>query len=251
MTKNKARPRPLTKCTICNSIYRKNVDDMLEKKVPQTVIVAFLKDKGIKLSVMSVSRHLHKCILGEGSKSRQISKEGIRKAQQKARNVKKKSTTKRAAETTKNMIANNPDYLDHKNPARQKAKYQQQLKQMEKDINVINEFVFLLSAAKRRIQRAMEEEEESQLVLATTGKAMADYGVLLQKFNEITQGMESLQSLRYAELIQMIANIFAKSPISDQTRKDILSVVNQYIEEEEIDEEMKISLIPNKVKNTV
>jgi len=243
------QPPVLTKCKICNSIHTRQVNDMLEKKVPQTVIVSYLKDKGLTLSAMSVSRHLHNCILGE-KKQRVIQKGGILKAQKKARQNNKKTDKQRLQKNEHNIKHSAPTYNKDKNPERRRKQYLKELEDLEKDINVVNEFVFLLNAAKDRLKRGLEEEETSQLVLATTGKAIADYGTLLQKFNEMTQGMESLQSLRFAELIQMVGNIFAKTPITDRSRRDILDVVNQYIEsneDENEDEEAPISLIPSEI----
>jgi len=241
----------LNKCKICNSIHTPQVNDMLEKNVPQTVVVAYLKDKGLILSAMSVSRHLHNCLLKDGKKQRQVQKGGIRNAQAQAKHNTKKGKDVKLRSNQKNMNRTDTNHARDTNGARKRRAYIAELEKLEKDVDVVNEYVFILKASKERVARGLVEEDTANLVLATTGKALSDYGALLQKFNEITQGMESLQSLRFAELIQMVGNMFAKTPITDRSRNELLNVVDQYITNTKMTEEMEeISLIPSEIRKS-
>jgi len=220
----------LKQCTICQSLYADEVNEKLANGVTQSKIVAFLSGKGIELSTMSVSRHNRNCRLHQ-KKPQQIQKGNIRAATQKANGglSQKLSDPDAALGKIVDQTIDPPPAGGNKNRGRKTDNnlkgHEKILKQLKDDFDIYNEYLYVLAVAKDRVERGRIEEETSQLVLATTGRANADYGALLKNFHEITQGMESLESLRMAELVYMIGDIFSKAPLTDQARHQFLTLM--------------------------
>lgn len=215
----------LSQCIICNCLFTEEVDDLLAKGMSYPIIVKFLKDKGINLSTQSVYRHNHKHRLAN-EKPKQIQKGKIRNAQSRARS-RKKSTKKTVRADNKVIQATSPAVPRTHSERAKEIQYQKYLSRMKEDIDVIDEMLYVLSVSKDRVERALAEEQESGLVLATTGQAVKDYQQALAKFNEITSGMDSITQLRFAQLVNMVGNVFTQGPITDQTRHDLLQMMTE------------------------
>ena len=108
----------ITQCIICNSKYTDDVKKMLEKKLAQTAVVAWLGTKGVKLSTMAVSRHHNNCIKGK-KKPKRGQKGKVVKM-----NAEAKKTAKKAKENLKDMKENPNKVL-----GKQQKKFQELMKE--------------------------------------------------------------------------------------------------------------------------
>lgn len=218
----------LNQCIICQCIHVDKVNDMLSRRVSYPTIVDFLKQKGIKLSRQSISRHNNNHLKTQ-VKAKQVQKKGLLKV--KALAKPSKDTKKTPLQTMKkdNQIQTQQERFIPQDihGDKHKLQYLEELKKMNEDVDVINEYLFAMGVAKDRLKRGLDEEADSGLVLATTGNAIKDYTTMLKNFNEITAGMESLQKLRFAQLAQMIGNLFIQTPLTDKTRSELLEVVKK------------------------
>lgn len=218
----------LNQCIICNSKWVDKVKDMLTRGVSYPIIQEFLKEKGIKLTTQSISRH-NKNHVKNNQKPKQLQKKGLIKAKLLANPKKKEPRTPNQELKKDNQIQMQVERYVPKDthPDKHRLQYEQELKKMTEDVDVINEYLFAMGVAKDRLKRGLAEEADSGLVLATTGNAIKDYTMMLKTFNEITAGMESLQKLRFAQLAQMIGNLFIQTPLTDKTRSELLEVVKK------------------------
>lgn len=215
----------LTQCIVCNSIHKEAVDDMLLNRVPYSVIVKFLYDKGgLVISEQSISRH-KKNHLMTNKKPRQIQKQKIKNAQNRAKGNGTLPPNKQMAKTQQVVNSRRPAPSTPLDQKRQAKSYENELAKMEQDIDVIRELTFVLAVSKDRIEKGIQEEEDTGMVLSTTGNALKDYSKALKDFHDITAGMESITKLRYAQLAQMLSNVFASNELSDQTRKELLDLM--------------------------
>lgn len=266
--------RQFTACIICNSLYVDDVAEMLENGLTQIVVQAFLKTKLIDLTTQSISRHWHNHVLGDGTNPnpKQIQKGKILKAKRRANkskllkkkaskpSVKKKKSAKKLTKKAKSaavkgrknqkdpnlVMINNQRVImsatqKSMTPVEKKRRfsYLNTLANMKKDINVMDEYVYVIAVSRDRVERALDEEAKSGLVLGTTATAISDYGKLLKMFKEATSGMESLTQLRFAQIVNMVGNVFTQTGISDKTRAELLAVM----EKNDPDTE-KINMLP-------
>jgi hypothetical protein len=201
---------------------------MLRRGVSYPTIALFLKEKGIKLSTQSISRH-NKNHVKKNEKPKQVQKKGLIKVKQLANPKKREPQTPNQRLKKDNQIQTQQERFIPQDIHGDKhnLQYEQELKKMTEDVDVINEYLFAMGVAKDRLKRGLDEEADSGLVLATTGNAIKDYTGMLKNFNEITAGMESLQKLRFAQLAQMIGNLFIQTPLTDKTRAELLAVVTK------------------------
>jgi len=220
----------LNQCVVCNSLWKDEVNDLLEKKMPYSFIVNFLKGKGIDLSAQSISRHNTNHRLSN-KKDKQVQKKGILKAKEKAKTYVPPTFNDSIGLKAKDKppVCPEPNHEDVTTQRSKAMSYQKEFEKMSQDIDVIKEFMEVLAIAKDRVKRGLNEEQDSGLVLATTGNAIKDYGVALKNFHEITSGMESITKLRYAQLVQLVGNVFSQAVISDQTKHELLTLVQQSI----------------------
>ena len=219
----------LTQCIICQSLFLDQVDDQLSKGIPYKTIVLYLKDKGIELSNTSVGRHNNNHRLND-LKPKQIQKGNIQRAKTRAKGNTKKHATRTDLETKSNKrVVNNVTRTPpNREAAKEKASYMYYLRKMREDINVINELLELMAIQKDRLHRANEEEADTNLILATTTNVIKDYRQSLKDFHDITSGMESIKELRMAEMIQMIVGLLMRESISDQTRFELLTLMETF-----------------------
>ena len=220
-----------TQCVICNCRYADQVNDMLKNKVPYTTICKFLADKGIKLSDQSVSRHKRNH-LTKTHKPRQVQSKKIAATQQRARGRlnKERNNPNKALQDDHRLLYNTtqPIYArasDNRESRNTQIQYLKQLELLKEDIDVVNEMLYVLAVSKDRVERALVEEADAGLIMATTGSAIKDYGSQLKVFQEMTAGMESLTKLRFAQLVQMIGNVFVQQPLTDANRHAMLMLL--------------------------
>jgi hypothetical protein len=201
--------------------------------MPYSFIANYLKDKGIILSTQSIMRHNKNHRLSD-KKPRQIQKKGIIKSINKARQAKEptesdirfiKKGHQFASREDFPPVCPEPSFEARSNKEQKELSYAKELDKMTQDIDVIKEYMEVLAIAKDRVKRGLHEETDSGLVLATTGNAIKDYGQALKNFHEITSGMESITKLRFAQLVQLIGNVFVQTTISDQTRAELLKLI--------------------------
>jgi len=204
---------------------------MLKNKVPYKTIVLFLKDKGIKLSDQSVSRHKRNHLTKRNT-PRQVQKRKIQNVQRRANNrLKKEKDDPNEALRDDNQIIYNtttPIYArrsDKRASGQQQIQYLAQLEKLKEDVDVVNEMLYVLAVSKDRVERSLVEEADSGLIMSTTGQAIKDYGTQLKVFQDMTAGMESLTKLRFAQLVQMIGNVFVQQPLTDANRFAMLQLV--------------------------
>lgn len=225
----------LSQCIICNSKYKESVDDLLQKGMPYSFITGFLHDKGIALSEQSVSRHNNKHRL-RNEKPKQIQKKGIMKAQAKAKGYTAPTFEGEKFQRKGHLFVKLKDlppvcpetgFESNTLKEERQMSYAKELAKMSQDIDVIKEYMEVLAIAKDRVKRGLHEETDSGLVLATTGNAIKDYAAALKNFHEITSGMESITKLRFAQLVQIVGNIFTQTTITDQTRAELLGLLEK------------------------
>ena len=243
----------LTQCKICNSKYTAKVNEMLGKKVTQAAVAAWLLTKGLKLSDMSVSRHHNNCVKGKKKPTKHQKGKVVKMTAASKKTAKKAKDNLKDMKEDPNKVLNKQskkfqEIIKEENEGKKKKLkgFDKILHEMTDDVNVVNEMVWLMAVGKDRVHRALGEEKINQLVLATTGKAIADYGKLVKDFNEITTGMDSLSSMRFAQFASMMMNIFGHTALTDQTRKELLDlIVTLGIQEEE---GAVVSLLPQNIK---
>ena len=230
-----------TQCVICNSRYADQINDMLKNKVPYKTIVLFLKDKGIKLSDQSVSRHKRNHIT-KRHQTRQVQKRKIQSVQRRANNRlnKERNNPNDALQDDNRILYNTttPIYArrsDTRESRSQQIQYMKQLEILKEDIDVVNEMLYVLAVSKDRVERSLVEEADSGLIMATTGTAIKDYGTQLKVFQEMTAGMESLTKLRFAQLVQMIGNVFVQQPLTDANRHAMLMLLDGDVKDDDVE----------------
>ena len=237
-----------TGCTICNCTHADAVKNMLDSSMPYPVIVEFLKTKGIEISTMTVSRHKNNCLEGK-KKPKQLQKGKAKAAQSKAKKkvkkASKKDKDKRLQDTFDAIDSASNDNLPIDERRRRLRVFREKMDELEEDCDVIGELRDLLLMHKSRVLMAMAEEEESGLILGTTSSAMKEYKDALKLYKDATEGMDSLQQLRYAQLNQMIGQVFCSAKISDRTRFELNVILKDISLPEEKLEAPTISVDPN------
>jgi len=232
-----------SRCIVCNSIYTDDVDFQLTKKATLTSIQFFLKSKGISISTTSIARHRDNHFRTKERKA--SSKDPVKVARKTRAKSQTKDPTKSARKTEKiikdTMIIgeNAPEYREDTTKI---ARQEEILKELTEDIDIVREFMVIMSLQKERAERARDEEEETGAVLHTTGKAYEEYKKTLVDFHKITNGMDSIKHLRFAELSQMMIGLFAKQCLTDQTRKQLLELIKLF--KPEYEESPEISILP-------
>jgi len=220
------------KCKICTSAYAKEINDMLSKGVPYSVIVKWAHDRAFDLSSMTVSRHKNRCLAG----AKTATARAVVATKQKKRTDK---TGRKAAKRLERVIVNaNPNYTSDDAYVEKGKSYERYVKQLQGDIDILNELLWTMGVSKERVDRAIQEETNSGLVLATTGSALKDYGNLLSKFHDITSGMDSLQQIRYVQLVQMLNLILCNSAVSDRTRFELMELLQDQQLKRELEEQV-------------
>jgi len=222
-------------CIVCNSNYADSVNELLEKGMPYSFIVHFLHDKGIQISEQSVSRHNNNHRLNH-KKPKKLSKKEMLKAKTQAKTYipptfedkkfhGKNHHFRKSVDMPPVCPETGFEQTDLKHS--KEMSYTKELEKMTQDIDVIKEYMEVLAIAKDRVKRGLHEETDSGLVLATTGNAIKDYAAALKNFHEITSGMESITKLRFAQLVQIVGNIFTQATITDQTRLELLTLLEK------------------------
>lgn len=216
---------------------------MLRQSVPYTVIVKYLKDKNIKLTTQSVCRHKINHYDKKGLKPTQLQKKGIVNARKRA-NPKTHDDDSKLSRGDQKIQTNNAKYAKDKQTWQRKIDYENELKKLQENVDVVNEMIELLAISKDRVKRSIKEEDENKMVLTTTGNAIRDYGKLIKDFQEITSGMDQT-SLRFAQLVQLVGNLFATAPLTDKSRAELLELVKGYNGEDK--QEEIVSILPEQL----
>jgi len=236
---------PGKKCKICVCQWTAQVNDMLGKSVPYSVIEAFLKDKGFLVSAMSISRHKNRCLANAKVNVRRVTHREAAKQTPNNKDGTKRGKTKRVE-----TLIQGPQKGWNENPTNVRGQvckdefenrqrvWEAEIERMKEDFDILTEFVYLISVAKDRVDRGVQEERRSSLVLATTGAAIKDYGVLLDKFNTITAGMDSIARLKYIQLIQMFNALFCNSKLSDRSRFELMSLLDDPDTKKELEDQI-------------
>ena len=224
----------LTQCIVCNSKWKDAVDDQLKHGLTYASVCAFLKDKGLILSEQSISRHNKNHRLSN-KKPKQVQKGNIKRAKAKANPPEpapdrtpagKKRGKFHDGNIKRDILLEETELAKRKSTIKeQELSYAKELEALSQDIDVIKEYIELLAISKNRIKRALDEEDDTGLVLATTSTALKDYQSALKNFHEITSGMESITKLRFSQLVQMVGNIFVQAPLTDQARLELLTLL--------------------------
>jgi hypothetical protein len=209
------------KCSICNSIHADKVNDMLTRGVPYTVIVAYLKDRNFKTSKMTISRHKRFCL-----DTREPAKE-VEKARKRGQGRKKKLPAE-IIQHARHPHA--PDAASQK----QKTAYVEAVAAMEEEVDVLSEMLMLLRLSRERLGRAVVEEQTIGQVLPTTGSAIKEHAVLLDKFRQFMEGLDTIKQARYSELVQLVNLILCAPEISDRSRAEFLALIESPERREEI-----------------
>lgn len=210
----------LTQCKLCNCKEIKKVNSMLKEGVPYKIIANFLKERKIEISTTSIGRHNTNHVKGQ-RKDRQINRGKIKKAKAKATIVVSRQQSK--GDTSVQTLVDMNKHLSS-NSLKIRNKYINKLHELQKDFDVIKEMMETVNIARDRRDRAIQEEIENDMLLNTTAQAIKDYGKLIKDFNEIMMGSESIQQLRFAQLVNMITMMFMKRTLSDQTRHQLLQL---------------------------
>ncbi len=198
---------------------------MLSKKVNYPTIVKYLQDKGIKISNVSVGRH---------NNNHRLASKATKK-----KSVKKKTTKKRAKGK-----ASQTSFGDHNkvNENRNLAAFERDLAEVEKrrkkvlknianisqDIDVIEKIALTVQLAEDRLFRAIEEEHDTKMVLTVTSGAFKDHLTALKHYHEITAGLDSATQLRFAQMVNLVGNVFVGQPMSDKARHDMLEMMTEH-----------------------
>lgn len=200
--------------------YREEIDQKLRDKIAYTKIAAWLAKRDVIISTSSIARHKKNHLINEENPE-VIQKEAIRKAKAKAE--KDKSMSKGLPINSPNEILTAEQYG-----------YIQELEKLKKDFDAINEMVETLAIAKNRMLRAINEENDNGLVLATTGRAIKDYAELVQDFKDMMSGSDSIAKMRFTQLINMITEIFGSTDISDITRHELYGLLGGFEDDAEV-----------------
>lgn len=206
----------LTQCKVCNSKYVKQINAMLKECVPYKIIANYLAERKLIISTTSIGRHNQNHVKGQ-KKDRLINKGKIRKVKEQVN----KNLSKQSQEIQ--TIVNIDTGLKGA-PAKVYKHYLSKLNKFQEDFDVIAELQYTMAVAKERMDRAIQEELTSDMVLQTTAVAIKDYGKLVKDFNDIMQGSASIQQLRFAQLVNMITMLFMKRPLTDATRYQLLQL---------------------------
>lgn len=210
---------PGRKCKICTSAYVKQVNDMLARNTPYSVIVSYLKDRNFSVSEMTVSRHKRKCLKNIKTNTVRVLKATRVKRDRDADGSKEAKRIDQVIQGSRIVAASSAS-----TKAAQQS-YLIHLKKMKEDIDILNELLYVLAVSKDRVERALAEEHATGLIMNTTATAIKNYEGALKDFHEITSGMDSLQKLRYVQLVQMINAILCSTTISDRTRYELLALM--------------------------
>jgi len=212
------------KCKVCLSSCTHEVNDMLSRRVAYRLIKAFLKERAYEISEMAISRHKRNC-LEKGAKA------VVRRVATRSKARTKKAATDDAEQTRdarrQELVIRStmPDNAPASSRPDRQRRFVRYLKKMKEDVDVFSESIWLLALSKDRVERAIEEEIDTGLVISTTGQAIKEYGWLLRQFHEMSQGLDSLAKLRYVQMIQLLNTIIGSAKLSDRTRFEIMGLL--------------------------
>ena len=220
----------VTQCIICNSGYANTVKDMLDDGTTQQDIVEFMKRKGIKISRSCVYRH-KKNHIDSNQTVKQIQPTKIIIAKQKAKGDRVKATKGTLDKSTinsnlkhelSNIVCGNDDDYEYEEV---NQLYLTELQQLTEDFDLISELIESLAIAKNRMKRGLKEELDNELVLSTTGRAIKDYVDILKDLKDILAGADSIEKIRYTQMVDMITSILGGSKLSDKSKFEIMTLL--------------------------
>jgi hypothetical protein len=204
---------------------------MLKKKLPYIKIVTFLQDKGIKLSKTSVYRHNNNHRLAKSAPKEKPTSNNNDKPKKYAKHHEKKRRAKQNSnsgdyETTekRNMMAVERDMQAIN---KRKKKVLKNVARMEEDFNVLDKMTLAMQIAEDRLFRAVEEEIDTKMVIPVTSHAMKDYINACKTYAEASAGMSKTE-FNFAQMVNVVGDIFSLPQLSDKAKNEILTVVDEF-----------------------
>lgn len=207
---------------------------MLSKGVNYPTVVKFLQDKAIPISSVSVGRH---------NNNHRLASIGVKKkitTKSKKKSTKPKRRKGRAAQTTfgdthklREERAKAAFERDLTEIEKRRKKVLKNVMKLEEDFNVLDELSLTVQLTKDRMFRAIEEEQDTKLVLPVTSHAFKDHIQAMKVYTETSSGMNKTE-YNFAQLVNVVGSIFALPALSDKAKGEMLDVIDQFgIEEVE------------------
>ena len=185
-----------SRCKTCTCKYSKEVNQKLLNGESQRSVVKWLEKKGIKISQASIGRHYNNHL------QKNTQNAGYEKGVEYASNVRSKHP---------NCKTNQPATPETTNPETQiiLTEPEKIYEQMKNEFDAFNEMLKTIAIQKARLNAGLVEEGKAQMLLNTVDRSIQTYSALIIKFKEMMSGAESLERLRYVQLQNLIAEIFA------------------------------------------
>ena len=216
-------------CKVCNSPFVKEIDIMLSKGISYPVIVNFLKDKSTVISSVSVGRHNNNHRIPSLGVKPKTTKKSSKKSTKKPK--RKKGKAKQAMNSgdyetreQRNLAAFERD-LSQINKRRKKVL--KNVMKLEKDFNILDELELTVQLAKDRMFRAIEEEQDTKMVIPVTSHAIKDHIQAIKVYAEASAGMNKTE-FNFAQMVNVVGDIFALPALSDKAKSEMLSVIDQF-----------------------
>jgi hypothetical protein len=201
---------------------------MLEKGNKYPVIVKFLKAKSFILSTTSVMRHnMNHRLASQTTKSKPSKKTKKKSTKKKRKKLKPAQTTfgdTHKQREERNKAAFERDMKEYE--ARRKKVLKNVIK-LEEDINIMEELSLTVQLAKDRMFRAIEEEIDTKMVIPTTSHAIKDHINALKVYTETSSGMSKTE-FNFAQMVNIVGNIFSLPELSDKAKAEMLDVMEQF-----------------------
>jgi hypothetical protein len=222
------------KCLVCESKYKEKIEELFQKGLRLKDIVDELKNSKIfGLEHGHLNHHFtyhfkDRDLVKSREETAKMGKLNDDKRKKKYYDKNDETKEQRDTKATSEIATQTNDQIVPPQQFEEKKEITTKLKDMNKDLNIIEEVVDLVHIQKGRVQKAREEEDNAGIMLGITSKIISDYQKILESAHEITKGMESLKEVRLAEIAQMFIGMVARHEIHDSTRFDLFRLLKGF-----------------------